>query len=276
MLFCGIRPPLRATANTSSTLGSRRRNATSAVRAVDGGHRLVDPWRVGDAVQPVPVDELRVEAILAAHDLDAAGPVCDRGRPVVGLGGEHVQRLGQVRDGFALVKDGEIGAAREHAVSRERAHSRIVLGYDESHDPYRFATLASEIDRCLVPVVPVGDEQLAGEIARRVDPPKARPIDLDVGRSRRRGDGPRSVRQHEDRLGLHAGRAEQVESVVPDACVRPLVRQDHPDPYGSAGIETSAPRRSRETPSGPTYRSTLTHVDGSSSCSRTPAASHSR
>ena len=105
----------------------------------------------------------------------------------------------------------------------------------------------------------------------------ARSVDMDVRRGRRSLGSRSGVGEDEDRLGLHTRRTKEPETLVPDArhaCAREGGRV--PASYGSAGMDTTRPCRSRGTPSGPTYRSTLTQADGSSSCSRIPSASQSR
>ena len=80
-----------------------------------------------------------------------------------------------------------------------------------------FAGVASEIDGRLVAVVAVCDEQLAeSSPVERRDRQRRVPSTSTSGSPRRRSTLERAVGQHEDRLGLHPGSAQQAQPLVTD------------------------------------------------------------
>ena len=108
--------------------------------------------------------------------------------------------------------------------------------------------------------------------------PEPRAVDVEVGGApRERGGANERVGEQEDRLGLHAGLAQQAPPLLANARMGALVRKHASRPRtGVAASETITPCRSRATPSGPTNSSRASQTDGSSSSSRIPSASHSR
>ena len=211
VLFCGMRSPRRATANTSSTRGSRRRNATSAAPPSTGRHRLVEARRVRDAVEPVAVDELGVElALLAAHELDATPAIRDRrgdarAAPSRARGAPRRGRR-QLSPSRRLARSGR--PANTRCVGKTR---RPASCFDTTSAMIRIASPVSRArsTAALVAMVTVGDEELA-----RGRPPapsmrqSARSVDLDVRRGRRSLDSRSGVgRARRSARAAHASRA---------------------------------------------------------------------
>ena len=138
VLFCGMRSPRRATANTSSTRGSRRRNATSAPPRSTAATASVALGRVADAVEAVPVDELDVElAFRAAHELDAPAAIRDA-RPTIARLARRAPPAPRVEicDRLALAR----APTRSGRPAKTRwvgntCRPGVVDGDDERHDP---------------------------------------------------------------------------------------------------------------------------------------------
>ncbi len=85
-----------------------------------------------------------------------------------------------------------------------------------------------ELERALVAVVAVGDEQRARGERRELevgDPPEPRAVDFELGRFGRQLDVEIPVDEQEDRLGLDSGGLEQPLPPLPDLRMRVLVRQ---------------------------------------------------
>ena len=83
--------------------------------------------------------------------------------------------------------------------------ARVVRRHDERHDANGGAELLAELDRALVPMMAVGDEELGilqavGSVGRKA--PQARAVDLDVRGLVRNGERQGRIGQQEDRLRL--------------------------------------------------------------------------
>ena len=156
-------------------------------------------------------------------------------------------------------------------VRREDLEARIV-GRDE-HDE---DVLHAEAHGRLVPVVPVGDQQLlVGERLRdavRRDPPQARPFGLQVRLACRMLVRRRAVVEEEDRLGVGPERLAAAAFALPWA---PRASARAAGRLGSRTARPSARRPDRggcaRSPSGPTYRCSSAQKVGSSSRTRTPS-----
>jgi hypothetical protein len=82
-----------------------------------------------------------------------------------------------------------------------------------------------EIDRSLVPVMTVCDEELSRNVRRRLDAPQTGLADLDLRLRHWCLERDRRVAEKEDRLGLHPLGTQERETLCPDVRMRALVRK---------------------------------------------------
>ena len=158
---------------------------------------------------------------------------------------------------------------------RKELETCVVRRHDQRHDARLHAELLAELDRALVPMVAVGDEELrvpqaVGCIGRH--PPQACPVDREIWQASR-GCPSSSWASARRRIGsgwTRVSRSSRRRSSRIRACVRSC-GSTFPSEYGFAARETITPWRPRVTPSGPTNSSSASHTAGSRSCSRAPA-----
>ena len=129
-----MRSPRRATAKTSSTLGGRRRKATSAAPVVDERGGILRARRVANAVEPVAIDELDVELALHATRRARRSPGDTRPRRAIANGSAAR------RERLVEVATGSPSRAREDRAPRRRGASGKTCRPsgrrdDERHDP---------------------------------------------------------------------------------------------------------------------------------------------
>ena len=196
--------------------------------AVDRRRRVVHPPGVADPVEAQTFDELRVQLAVGAPDeLDPARPVGDGRRLLARLPVERGERLGEPRHLLSARLLREIRPLGEDAMGGEDVEARVVDRDDEGHHARPLAEFATELDGALVAVVAVGDEQLAGVDRRRsVDTPETRGVDLEIGSALGNLEVERVGGEEEQRLRLHARRAQEREALLADALVRLLVGAD--------------------------------------------------
>ena len=154
----------------------RRSPPGGAPRRVSGGVR--------DAVVPEAVDELDVElARLAAHEPASPGRTKTAAGAPLGSAIECRPRLRNRR--VHVSRRVDLRADRRRRDGREDLEPRVV-GRDEDDEHPVGAVLGRERDRGLVPVVTVGDQELArpknASTPASSDAPESGPVDVDVGR----------------------------------------------------------------------------------------------
>src|SRR6266545_152902 len=211
-----LRQHLAAPRVREDVLDPRRpqQERTLGVAAIDGRLRLLAARRVRDAFEREPIDDLDVEPVAFDELIPAAAVENDPGqlasRP------------------FDLVALHVVDAACD-PVCREDRQAFLARRHEHVHHPAaRVApVLRVERERRLVPMMPVRDQELIGNVGHGVYAPEPFAVDRQVWLARRQLDLV-AVVEEEDRFELRASRSQEAKASLLRPGVRAFVRQDDP------------------------------------------------